>query len=72
MSEKESVLSEIKTLMRILNTWGNALVPNLNGKETTAQERLRHFVKIATSDRGMTLEEIQAAITPQPPKEINQ
>ncbi len=62
MSEKEHTLSEIKTLVRILGTWGDALVPSLNGKEVTASERLRHFVIEANQKFGMTLEEIQEAI----------
>lgn len=62
MNRKESVLSEIKTNLRVLKTWGNILVPNLNGKETTAHERLCHFVDIAKTELGMTMEEIDQAI----------
>lgn len=62
MSEKENILSEIKTLLRILNTWGNTLVPSLNGQETTAKERLAHFIVRAHDEFGMSLEEIEAAI----------
>lgn len=62
MNEQEIVLSEIKTLLRILNTWGNALVPNLGEKEVTAQERLAHFIKRAQNEFGMSLDEIEAAI----------
>jgi hypothetical protein len=61
MSEKEHVLSEIKTLLRILNTWGNTLVPSLDGKEVTAKERLNHFVNRA-QELGMTIDEIEDAI----------
>ncbi len=62
MDEKENILSEIKTLVRILNTYGNALVPSLNGKETTAKERLQHFVIQANEKYGMSMDDIQAAI----------
>ncbi|TEA78672.1 hypothetical protein [Allopusillimonas ginsengisoli] len=61
-TRKQNVLSEIKTLVRILNTWGNALVPELDGKQVTAQERLSHFVRVAQDEFGMTLDEIDAAI----------
>lgn len=59
---KEHCLSEIKTLLRILNTWGNAFVPDLEGKSVRAQERLTHFVELVQKDYGMTLEEIETAI----------
>lgn len=62
MTEKENTLSEIKTLLRILNTWGNTLVPDLNGEQVSARERLTYFVNKAQNEYGMTLEEIQAAI----------
>ena len=62
MNEKEYVLSEIKTLLRILNTWGNTLVPSLEGKEVTAKERLNHFVDRAQKEFGMTIDEIETAI----------
>lgn len=62
MNRVESVLSEIKTNLRVLKTWGNILVPSLNGKETTAQERLRHFVDIAQTELGFSMEEIEQAI----------
>jgi hypothetical protein len=63
MDEKEQALSEIKTLIKILNTWGNTIVPSLNGKETTAHERLFHFVNIAQEKFGMTMKEIGEAIS---------
>lgn len=62
MDEKENILSEIKTLVRILNTYGDALVPSLNGKQTTAKERLQHFVTQAHIKCGMSMEDIEAAI----------
>jgi hypothetical protein len=62
MNRVESVLSEIKTNLRVLKTWGNVLVPSLDGIPTTAQERLRHFVDIAQTELGMTMEEIEQAI----------
>ena len=55
MDEKENILSEIKTLVRILNTYGNALVPSLNGKETRAKERLQHVVIQANEKYGMSM-----------------
>jgi hypothetical protein len=60
---KEHVLSEIKTLLRILNTWGNTLVPSLNGEQISAQERLHHFVSEAQTRFGMSVEEIELAIS---------
>ena len=62
IDQKQYVLSEIKTNLRILNTWGNVLVPNLDGKETYALDRLTHFVDKARADFGMTVEEIEIAI----------
>lgn len=62
MNERDYILSEIKTNARILNTWGNTIVPALNGKETTAMERLTHFVERAKTELGMSVEEIDAAI----------
>ena len=62
MSEKEIVLSEVKTLVRILNRYGNALVPSLNGKETFAIDRLKHFVGRAESEFGMSMDDVQKAI----------
>jgi len=59
---KEMVLSEIKTLVRVLNTWGDVLVPSLEGKEVSAKERLRHFVQRAQEEFNMTIEEIEVAI----------
>ena len=61
-SEQEMVLNEIKTCFRILNTWGNVLVPNLDGKEVTAQKRLGHFIQRAQKEFGMSIDEIEAAI----------
>jgi len=63
MERKEQVLSEIKTLLRILNSWGNAIAPSLNGKEVTCQQRLVHFVDIARNEFGMSVEDIEAAIS---------
>jgi hypothetical protein len=62
MTRQQSVLSEIKTTLRILNTFGNTLVPSLDGKDTTAHQRMCHFIDIAKTEFGMTLEEIEEAI----------
>lgn len=62
MSELNTNLSEIKTLLRILNTHGNVLVPSLNGKQVTAQERLEHFVNKAIEEDSLTMEEIERKI----------
>lgn len=64
-SKKQNTLSEIKTLVRILNTWGNTLVPSLEGNEVTAQERLSYFVGVAQEEFGMSMDEIEAAIKEQ-------
>lgn len=61
-NEKQNILSEIKTLCRILITWGNTLVPNLDGKEVFAQERLAHFVERAQNEFKMSIEEIESVI----------
>lgn len=60
--EREYVLTEIKTVLGILNTWGNVLVPSLDGKDTTAHQRLQHFIKRAQTEFEMTLDEIEAAV----------
>jgi hypothetical protein len=60
--QKDRALSEIKTLVRILNTWGNAIVPSLDGRETTALERLNHFTQLAMTEHGMTMDDIEDAI----------
>ena len=61
-TKQQNILSEIKTLVRILNTWGNTLVPDLDGKQVTAHERLTHFVNVAQNEFGMTMDEIESAI----------
>lgn len=55
-------LSEIKTLLRILNTYGNTIVPSINGKQVNAQERLEYFVNKAIEEDGLNMEEIERLI----------
>ena len=63
MTDKEYVLSQIKTVFRILNTYGNCLVPSLPGKEETyAKDRLTFFVEKAQEEYKMSLDEIDIAI----------
>lgn len=62
MEEKAYILSEIKTLIGILNTWGNIFVPNVEGKEARAYDRLVYFCDKAQREYGMTIEEIGEAI----------
>lgn len=56
--EKINALREVRKLISILNTYGNCLVPSLNGKDTTAQQRLNFFVEklLAT---GLTIDDIE-------------
>jgi hypothetical protein len=61
-NERDYVLSEIKTNVRILSTWGDAIAPSLEGKEVTVSERLDHFVKRAQTEFGMSIDEIDNAI----------
>jgi hypothetical protein len=58
-NKKESALREINKLINILNSFGNVLVPNLNDKETTALERLEHFVNYLKEEEGLSEEEIE-------------
>lgn len=60
--EQNHVLSEIKTCMKLINALGgNCIGPSLNGQEMTLTDRLSHFLKRATSEFGMSLEEINEA-----------
>lgn len=61
--QKVHVLNEIKTLVRTFHTWGNILVPSLDGKEVTCRQRLSHFIDRAQNEFGMSLDEIKEAIT---------
>lgn len=62
MTRQQYVLSEIRTCLRILNTHGNTLVPSLGGRDTTAHQRMCHFIDVAKEEFGMTLEEIEQSI----------
>jgi hypothetical protein len=60
---KDHILREIRKLINILQTWGNVLVPTIEGqKETTAQERLVWVIGRAKADYGMTVEDIEVGI----------
>jgi len=61
-TEKENALREIRKLVDILTSWGNVLVPSLEGKETTARERLIHFIEKLKAD-GMSEEDIDREIS---------
>ncbi len=55
--EKDNALREIRKLLHILNTWGNVLVPSLNGKDTSAEERLNFMVYKLTAT-GLSYDDI--------------
>lgn len=60
--ERISDLREIRKLISILHTYGNILVPPLPGMtETSAQERLKHFVD-KLEQEGLTPEDIEQGI----------
>lgn len=63
MNRRDLILSEVKTLVGVLSKWGNVLVPAIDDKETTAHQRLQHFVELAQSELGMSLDEIDEAIS---------
>ena len=57
-NSKEHCLREVRKLIEIMNTWGNPLVPTLEGQsETTAQERLFHFLGILKDEHEIVTEE---------------
>lgn len=60
-SEQDNALREIRKLINILETYGNCLVPSLDNKETTALERLKHFIEKVTG-WGYDLDEIQVMV----------
>jgi hypothetical protein len=63
MEKKNEALREVRKLVDIVKTYGNTLVPALPGeKETSAQERLKHFTNYLINEEGMTIKEIEAEI----------
>jgi len=54
---KENCLREVRKLNDILNTHGNCIVPSLNDKETTAIERLNHFLVILRNEYNIQTED---------------
>lgn len=59
---KEHALLECRKLIDVLNIYGNILVPELNGRPTTATERLKHFADYLINNYNMTLEDIDREI----------
>jgi hypothetical protein len=59
--ETETQLLEVRKLLNILQTWGNILVPSIEGKETYASERLQYVVDKLLA-KGMTMDEISAYV----------
>lgn len=58
MESKENCLREVRKLIDIMNKWGNPLVPNLEGQtETSAQERLFHFLGLLRNEYNIVTEE---------------
>lgn len=63
MKEKEFLLRETRKLLSILDNYGNALVPPIEGqKETTALEKLKHNTNILMEEFNLSLDEIQSEI----------
>ena len=60
---EEMLLLEVKKLISILNTFGNVLVPNIDDKETSAQERLQYIVNKLKEEYNLNIVEIESKIS---------
>lgn len=63
MKKQEALFAEVRTLLNTLQTWGNILVPPIEGQtETTAQEKLQYVVDKLQTEHKFTMEEIESNI----------
>ncbi len=61
MELKESLIRETRKLLSILNSYGNVLVPAIEGqKETLAHDKLMHVVNRLKNEFNLTEDQIDA------------